>query len=293
VLTSDLPRDIKIADFDLDLSFSAILAWNGNWIEAVHSTHCYVIFRSIQAMRLSGTIGTWTSLASPAVAEIAAGGGFDFVVVDTEHTPLGLEAVANNLRAIETGDKHSIVRVPWNDPVRIKRLLDLGPDGLLVPMINSEEEAQAAVAATRYPPDGIRGVAAARAAEYGRSLDEYVHNDHRDLLTIAQVETRASVESSDRIAAVEGIDALLVGPADLSASLDVFGEWSADEFVTSVETVIQAGNVAGIPVGTLGTNPEQIRTLGSIGFDFMIAGVDFAHLIQGQQRAYDAARELM
>jgi 4-hydroxy-2-oxoheptanedioate aldolase len=244
-------------------------------------------------MRLSETIGTWTSLASPAVAEIAAGGAFDFVVVDTEHAPVGLEAVANNLRAIEAGDSHSIVRVPWNDPVRIKRLLDLGPDGLLVPMIDSEEEAREAVAATRYPPDGVRGVAAARAAEYGRSLDEYVRDGHRDLLTIAQIETGTGVENSDRIAAVEGIDALLIGPADLSASLDVFGEWGADEFVTSVETVIEAGTDAGVPVGTLGTDPEQIRTLGSLGFDFMIAGVDFAHVIRGQQRAYDAASELI
>ena len=239
------------------------------------------------------TVGTWTSLSDPAVAEIAAGAGFDFVVVDTEHTPLGLETVADCLRAVDANDGQSVVRVPWNDPVRIKRLLDLGPDGLLVPMVDTAEAAREAVAATRYPPEGERGVAAARAADYGRTFGSYVESDHRDLTLVLQVETGDAVENAADIAAVDGVDALFVGPADLSASLGVFAEWTDDVFLEAVETVLEAGEEAGVPVGTLGTTPEQIRALGSLGFDYIVAGADFTHLVEGQRRALEAAEETL
>lgn len=242
---------------------------------------------------LHDTVGTWTSLSDPAVAEIAAGGGFDFVVVDTEHAPLGLETVADCLRAVDANDGQSVVRVPWNDPVRIKRLLDLGPDGLLVPMVDTAEEAREAVSATRYPPEGERGVAAARAADYGRSFESYVESDHRDLSLILQLESGESVESAGDIAAVEGVDALFVGPADLSASLGVFAEWTNEAFLEAVDRVLEAGEEAGVPVGTLGTKPEEIRALGSLGFDYIVAGVDFVHLVEGQQRALEAAEEIL
>lgn len=241
----------------------------------------------------SGTVGTWTSLSDPAVAEMAAAGPFDFVVVDTEHAPLGLETVADCLRAVEAGGSDAVVRVPWNDPVRIKRLLDLGPSGLLVPMVDDADDAEAAVAATRYPPEGIRGVAGARAADYGRSMDSYVADDHTDLTTILQVETEAAVENVAEIAAVPGVDALFVGPADLSASLDVFGEWDDPALLEAIETVIDAGDDAGVPVGTLAATPDRIRELGELGFDYLIAGVDTAMLLAGQHRAYATADDVL
>lgn len=240
---------------------------------------------------LHDTVGTWTSLSDPAVAEMAAGAGFDFVVVDTEHAPLGLETVADCLRAVEAEDGRSMVRVPWNDPVRIKRLLDLGPDALLVPMVDTVVEAREAVAATRYPPEGERGVAAARAADYGRSFESYVETDHRDLSVVLQVESAEAVENAGDIAAVDGVDALFVGPADLSASLGVFAEWGDEAFLDAVESVLEAGEAADVPVGTLGTTTEQIRALGSLGFDYLIAGADFTHLLEGQRRALEAADE--
>ena len=243
-------------------------------------------------MDLAETVGTWCTLGDPAVAELAAGGGFEFVVVDTEHTPLGLETVADCLRAVEAGGARSVVRVPWNDPVRIKRLLDLGPDGLLVPMVDDAGAARDAVAATRYPPDGDRGIAAARAADYGRRFEAYVESGHRDLTVAVQVESEAAVENAAEIAAVEGIDALFVGPADLSAALDCFGDWDAPAFRAGVETVLEAGESTGVPVGTLGTTPEEIRTFGDLGFDFLVAGVDFAHLVEGQRRALSAAQDV-
>jgi len=243
---------------------------------------------------LHGTVGTWVSLADPSVAEIAAGEAFDFVVVDTEHTPLGLETVADCLRGIDAdNDTAGVVRTPWNDPVRIKRLLDLGPDGLLVPMVESAAEARGAVGATRYPPEGDRGVAAARAADYGRNFESYVREDHRDVSVIVQIESETAVDNAADIAAVDGVDALFVGPADLSASLGVFAEWTDPAFLGAIETVIDAGESAGIPVGTLGTTPEQIQALGSLGFDYMVAGADFTHLVEGQKRSLEAAEDVL
>lgn len=244
---------------------------------------------------LHDAIGTWTSLSDPAVAEIAGGAGFDFVVVDTEHTPLGLETVADCLRAVDAADPtvDSVVRVPWNDPVRIKRLLDLGPDGLLVPMVDTAEEAREAVGAARYPPDGIRGVAAGRAADYGRSFEEYVRETHRECSVVVQVESGTAVENAADIATVDGVEGLFVGPADLSAALDVFAEWTDAEFLAAIESVLAAGDDAGVPVGTLGTTPEQIHALGSLGFDYMVAGADFTHLVEGQKRALDAATDVL
>lgn len=278
---------------------------------------------------LHDAVGAWTSLTDPAVAEIAAGAGlrsagergFDFVVIDTEHAPLGLETVADCLRAVaagggsdgggaasetsrgegggtaeaggEGGAPEAIVRVPWNDPVRIKRLLDLGPDGLLVPMVNTAAEAREAVAATRYPPDGERGVAAARASDYGRNFEAYVRGDHRELTLVVQVETETAVRNSDAIAAVDGVDGLFVGPADLSASLGAFADWTDEAFLDAIETVVDAGEGADVAVGTLGATSEQVRALGSLGFDFVVAGVDVSHLVEGQRRALSAARDVL
>lgn len=242
---------------------------------------------------LYDAIGTWSSLSDPAVAEIAAGDEFDFVVVDTEHTPLGLETVSDCLRAVDAADGEAFVRVPWNDAVRIKRLLDLGPDGLLVPMVDTAEKAREAVVATRYPPTGERGVAAGRAADYGRRFESYVRNGHRDLTVVVQIETEAAVENAADIAAVEGVDGLFVGPADLSASMGRFAEWNDETFLEAIETVLAAGEMVDVPVGTLGTTPEQIRSLGSLGFDFLVAGADFTHLLEGQRRAFEAAEEIL
>ncbi|MFT4883654.1 MAG: 4-hydroxy-2-oxoheptanedioate aldolase, partial [Natronomonas sp.] len=197
------------------------------------------------------------------------------------------------VRGVAAADGNAVVRVPSNDPVRIKRLLDIGADGLLVPMVDTPEEAQAAVDATRYPPAGVRGVAAARAADYGRTFEEYVREGHRDLSLIVQIESGEAVDNAADIAAVDGVDALFVGPADLSASLDRFAEWTDAEFLAAVETTIDAAEAAGVPVGTLGTTPEQIEALGALGFDYMVAGADFTHLVEGQRRALDAAEDVL
>ena len=239
-------------------------------------------------------VGTWVSLGDPAIGEILAP-EFEFVVFDTEHTPNGLETVTDSVRAIDAapGETLSLARVPWNDPIRIKRLLDTGVGGVIVPMIETEEEARAAVAACRYPPEGVRWMAAARASGYGRTFESYVEGAKEEIETVLQIETERGVGNAAAIAAVDGVDALLVGPADLSSNLGVRGEWSDERFVGAVESVLEAAHEAGTPVGTLAIDADQLRTFGAFAFDFMITGVDAALLRAGAQRLHGIADEVL
>lgn len=231
--------------------------------------------------------GAWVSLADPAVAEIYAELAFDFVLLDLEHTPASLETVADQVRAVDAaGTSASIVRVPWNDPVWLKRVLDIGVDGVMVPMLDSATAAEEFVAAVRYPPAGIRGVAAGRAARYGLDFTEYV-TAGAPPATIGQIETEAGLEAVDAIAAVEGLDALFVGPSDLSASLDVFQEWDDPTFESAVESILDAAHTAGKPVGTLAIG--DVEAWIDRGFDFVIGGTDVGHLLGGGIRAKSAA----
>jgi 2-keto-3-deoxy-L-rhamnonate aldolase RhmA len=239
-------------------------------------------------------IGTWVSLSDPAVAELLAP-DFDFVVLDTEHTPNSLETVTDCARGVDAaaGDALPLARVAWNDPVRIKRTLDTGVAGVIVPMVEDREQAQAAVAACRYPPEGVRGMAAARASEYGRSFESYVERANEDVLTILQVETGSAVENAGEIAAVDGVDALLVGPSDLSANLGVLGDWGSDAFVDAVTGVVEAADDAGTPVGTLGIDSDQVRTFADLGIDFLVAGVDASMLLPGAARLRGGAEDAL
>ena len=234
--------------------------------------------------------GTWLSIGHPAVAEISAGLGFDFVVVDTEHAPITVETAENLLRAVDAadGETEAVVRVAWNDPVRIKRALDIGPAGIMVPMVETRADAEAAVDAVRYPPGGSRGLAGARASNYGRDFGDYVSRANDRILTIAQVESERAVENVADIAAVDGIDALLVGPADLSASLGAFGDDRGEVVTNAIERVLDAARAEGVPVGTLATATDQIAWRVEQGFDFLITGVDASHLAEGSLRAKEA-----
>jgi 2-keto-3-deoxy-L-rhamnonate aldolase RhmA len=213
--------------------------------------------------------------------------GFDFALVDMEHTPASFETVTEMTRAVDAadGDTATVARVPWNDPVAIKRVLDVGVQGVMVPMVESGEEAAEFVAATRYPPEGVRGVAAARAADYGLDFEGYVERANEELVTIAQVETRAGLENVADIAAVEGLDALFLGPADLSTALGVFGEYDDETFLDAVDSVLTAAHDEGVPVATLATSDEQIETWVDLGFDFLMAGTDATYVLAGAGRA--------
>lgn len=232
------------------------------------------------------TIGSWVSLSDPAVAEATAELGFDFALVDTEHTTTSLETVAEMARAVDAADSETetLVRVPWNDKVRIKRVLDVGVSGVMVPMIESAAEAREFVEATRYPPEGVRGVAGGRAARYGLDLPDYV-TDYDAPVTIAQVETEAGLDNVEEIVAVDGLDAIFVGPADLSAALGIFGQWEDSLFVDAVETIVDAAHAEGMPAATLATQPGDVEKWVAMGFDIVIAGIDMSYIMTGAGEA--------
>lgn len=236
--------------------------------------------------------GTWVSIDSAAAAEAVAGLGFDFAVVDTEHTAMGWETVENVVRAIDAapGVTAPVVRVAWNDHVRIKRALDVGVAGLVAPQVNTPEEARGLVEATRYPPEGRRGIAASRASDYGRSLGEYYETAGEELAVFSQVESEQAVDNAADIARVDGVDALFVGPADLSGSLGVFGEFDSPRFRDAIDRVLAAGEETGVPVVTLATSDDEVERWLDAGFDFLVVGYDLGYLAEGAARALETYR---
>jgi 2-keto-3-deoxy-L-rhamnonate aldolase RhmA len=227
-------------------------------------------------------VGSWVSLGSPAAAEVAGGLEFDFVVVDTEHTPLSVESAGELVRAVDAaGDTDTVVRVPENDATQVKRALDLGAAGVMAPKIESAAAAESLVAAARYPPEGDRGVAGSRANGYGAHTEAYFESANDAVAVLPQIETPAGVEHAEAIARVDGVDTLFVGPADLSANLSCFGEYDDPEFREAFDRVLAAGEAAGVPVGTLATGPDQIDTWHDRGVDYLIAGTDIGYLRRG------------
>ncbi|MDH5020217.1 HpcH/HpaI aldolase family protein [Halobacterium rubrum] len=229
-------------------------------------------------------VGAWSTVGHPAVAELLAAEAFDFVVLDGEHSENTIGDLADGVRAVAASDGNAdpVVRVSGADAAEIRRVLDLGVAGVVVPQVESAAEAREAVAATRYPPEGRRGVAGGRASGYGSDLGEYVESANDDVATILQIETPGAVADADDIAAIDGLDALFVGPADLSARLGAFGDFDAPDFREAVEAVVAAADDEGVPVGTLATTPEEITVRrDDWGMDFVVAGTDVGHLRAG------------
>jgi 4-hydroxy-2-oxoheptanedioate aldolase len=194
--------------------------------------------------------GCWVSLASHASAEICAGAGFDWVLIDMEHAPNELHMVHHQLHAVSAYPVSAVVRAPWNDTVVIKRLLDVGAQSLLLPYVQNEEEAKRAVAAVRYPPKGVRGVStSSRANRFGRVTDYFKRVDG-EICLIVQIETREALAQIEKIAAIDGIDGLFIGPQDLAASFGHLANPSHPEVQTAIADAItrigKAGKAPGI-----------------------------------------------
>ncbi|APW97981.1 aldolase [Halobiforma lacisalsi AJ5] len=238
-------------------------------------------------------VGTWLTLAAPAVAEASARLEFDVAVIDREHTALSLETVTEMARAIDAAgtDTEAFVRVSENDPTEIKRVLDAGVAGVMAPMIDTPEQARELVAATRYPPEGVRGVGIARGTGYGDAVSEAVADANDEIVTIAQIETRDGLTNVEEIAAVDGLDALFVGPADLSAALGNFGEFEDEAFQEAVDRVLEAGHAVDKPVATIALEPADVGRWLEQGFDAVVAGVDVDYVLSGGRDAKNAFEE--
>lgn len=227
------------------------------------------------------SIGAWLSFTDPAVAELMAGVGFDWLLIDMEHSPFTLQSLEAMLMAFNGRNTVPIVRVAWNDRVMIKHALDLGAEGILIPYVSSVEEARQAVAACKYPPQGIRGFGPRRASDYYRKTDEYVHAANEGILVLVQIENIRAVEAVGEILSVPGIDVVLLGPNDLAASMGLLGQPDHPEVVNAIDRVVAEARRLGIPAGVpLDTDAPSDVLLEwvSRGCRFVFAGEDHSFL---------------
>jgi 4-hydroxy-2-oxoheptanedioate aldolase len=219
-------------------------------------------------------IGLWCSLCSNIVAEVIAGAGFDWILIDTEHAPNELPIVLSQLQALIGGTAVPVVRPAWNDTVLMKRLLDIGVQNFLIPYVQTADEARAAVAATRYPPQGVRGVAVThRANRYGRVKDYYKRCGD-EICVVVQIETRLALQNIEAIAAVEGVDGLFIGPSDLAAAFGHVGEPAHPEVRAAIEEALKRIRKTGKAPGILAPIEADARHWLSLGCVVLAVGSD-------------------
>jgi 4-hydroxy-2-oxoheptanedioate aldolase len=225
-------------------------------------------------------IGLWLALADAYPAELCAATGFDFLVIDGEHAPNDLRSMLAALQAIAAYPVESIVRLPHGDAGLIKQVLDLGASTLLIPMVETAEEARALVRATRYPPEGVRGVGSglARSSRWTR-YEDYLDVANEQICLIVQVETLAAVENAEEIAAVDGVDGVLIGPADLAASMSLRGDTSNPRVQAAIEETIRRVGNAGKSAGLLCIEESLAKHYLAAGANFVAVGIDTTLLV--------------
>lgn len=246
-------------------------------------------FRTQLSQNPRGQVGMWICSASPIAAEICAGSGLDFVLIDAEHSPNDLSSILPQLLSTQTYPISTLVRVPYNDELLIKQYLDLGVQNLLVPMVHTVEDAQAAAARVNYPTgipgQGVRGIgsALARASRWNR-VPNYLTTARDTITLIVQIESGVALENMAQIAQVPGVDALFVGPADLAGDLGLLGQAEDPRIIEKVISAIEIGHRAGKPVGTNAFNREIAKRYLAAGADFVLVGADVTSLAQSTQQ---------
>ena len=228
--------------------------------------------------------GMWVCSSSPLVAEICAGSGLDWLLIDAEHSPNGLESILAQLHAVSGYPLQVMVRPPVNDTVVIKQYLDLGVQNLMIPMVNSASEAAAAVAAVRYPPHGVRGVgsALARSARWNR-VPDYLAVASESISLTVQIESEAVASVVEEILAVDGVDGIFLGPSDLAASMGLLGQQENPAVRALVDHCLAAAQAAGKPAGVNAFNPDTARHYLANGANFGLVGADVALLSRGSE----------
>jgi 4-hydroxy-2-oxoheptanedioate aldolase len=228
-------------------------------------------------------IGLWSSLSSNYTVEVIAGAGFDWILLDTEHSPTDLENLLAQLQAAAPYPAHAVVRVPWNDMVTMKRTLDIGAQSLLVPYVSTPAEAKSAVSYTRYPPVGVRGVAGTtRATRFGRVKD-YAKRAHEEICLLVQVETQAALDNIEAICGIEGVDGVFIGPADLHASMGYSGEIANPKVTPLIDEAIRRIRKCGSAPGILTPNEGDARHWLECGALFVAVGADVGILARGAE----------
>jgi len=235
-------------------------------------------------------VGLWLSLSTAFSSEVVASAGYDWVLIDMEHSPNDLSSVMGQLQVFEAWDTTPIVRPEWNDSVLVKRLLDTGAPGLLFPMVQTPDESQSAVQATRYPPRGIRGVSGTtRANRFGRVTD-YFDRIEDETAVLVQVETRSAVEQAESIGGIDGVSGVFFGPADIAADLGHLGQPMHPEVWDLIMPVAKKLISQGVPVGTLVFDTDFAKRLYGEGFTFIAVGSDAGLLARGADSLLNTMR---
>ncbi|RXG97235.1 aldolase/citrate lyase family protein [Bradyrhizobium vignae] len=219
-------------------------------------------------------IGLWCCLADTVAAEISAGAGFDWLLLDCEHSPNDNRTILTQLQAVQAYPITAMVRPPTGNAVTIKLLLDIGAQNLLIPMVDTAEQAKLLVAATRFPPDGVRGVATqTRATRWGR-VQHYLKSAREEIGLFLQVETKEALSNIEEIACVDGVDGIFIGPSDLAATLGHLGEPTRPEVQRMIEEALRSVRAAGKPAGILTPDETLARRYLELGATFVAVGID-------------------
>ncbi len=239
-------------------------------------------------------LGTHVGLADPCITELLGDVGFDLIWIDTEHSALDKSGLLLHLVAARAAGAAAFVRIPWNDPVLAKPVLEMGIDGIIVPMIRTEEEARRAVAACLYPPEGIRGFGPRRAARYGLiGGQEYIQSAASGFWRIMQIEHYHAVDNLEAILSVPGVDAIVVGPNDLSGSVGLLGQTGHPRVMELLDRIVQTALRRRVPVGTsIAEDPTAIQQWIDRGVQWLVTGSDLSYIVKGARALHEGLRAM-
>ena len=241
-------------------------------------------------------IGTHITCNDPLQTELIGNAGFDYLWIDTEHTYIEKTVLINHLIAARASRIPAFVRIPWNDQVLAKPILDMGADGIVFPMIKTAADAEYAVKSCLYPPDGFRGYGPRRSTQFGKySTKEYIDSDHKKIVKLIQIETREAVENIDSIVANPGVSVIVIGPMDLSGAFGKLAQTDDPEIRNIYKYVAEKGRAAGKPVlvSTGSYSAENIRFWASIGVNMITIGNETGYISEGLNRTLQSFREVM
>jgi len=235
-------------------------------------------------------LGTLLSLPSPEIAELISKSGFDWLFIDLEHSTINVQSAQCMIQAAQS-NAHCILRVPGNEEIWIKRCLDTGAEGIIVPQVNTKEEAEYAVRYTKYPPQGKRSVGISKAHNYGITFNQYIQNANDDIALIVQCEAQEAIKNLPEILEVEGIDCVFIGPYDLSASMGKTGKIQSTEVVDAINSIQKQCSKKNMPLGIFGATPEAVKKYKDEGYNLIAVGIDVLMLYNSAKKAINKLKE--
>ena len=235
-------------------------------------------------------LGATITMSNPVVAEIMSHLDYDWLWIEAEHTPMSDESILAMLQCANGTDVSMIVRVPWNDKTIIKRILDTGPDGIIIPLVRTKEDAEEAVKAMKYPPLGERGAGLARAQCYGLHMGEYMASANEEVMTILMIEHIEAVNNIEAILDVKGIDSVMIGALDLSGSMGILGQMGEPQLEEAIQKVLAACKKKGVSCGIIAFDPNQAKERIKQGFTNIVIGMDVIYLGTGAKNSIDLVR---